>query len=220
MPVPKALVKLLEELKQQVDRNRKGVLELGKRQLLWAAMGQRTIDKKGLAIFGVGHRRRTALAMECVKWVMPQWSRRRPDDHMPMFLLNTAKDYLAGKVTERVASEWISRGWVHGDNLGCEYADRNDSDGQRLMLICHASVDAVKTALGDEEFDPDQIDAKATDGCRDVYELDASYRISLFVADHPNGKQAPGAVKRRREYWYWYLTEAAPRAYRTRLAGT
>ena len=179
-----------------------GVLALAYRQRIWAAMVPRLMNGNQ-AVQGTGLRRRTSLALSCVRRVLPFWEKAWPNDNGPGTLIELIENFFDNKVDRRVLySEQLAL-WARVDNLAYE------RDVVELMVGC-AACGAASTALVDEVFDPDNLELSASDEDRDAYQWDAAYYAAMVLAGGPP-RNAESSIERRRQFWEWYLSEAVPR---------
>jgi hypothetical protein len=205
MTIPDELRSAIDEAERQLALHRHGALELAQRQRLRAALGPRQA-------FGIGHRRRTALATFCVRRILPEWERLRPEDDFPHRLLSSAQSYLANHLERRAARALVGQGITHSDNVSYWGWKARDRDMRRVALICHAAAAVLSFASGDDKPSRFEADTSMTDDRLDAYSWDTSYLVALFVARGHPGK-AGEDVDRRRAFWRWYIHEAIPMAW-------
>jgi hypothetical protein len=205
MTIPEELRTAISEAEGNLASNPHGALELCCRQRIWTALGPRQA-------FGPGHRRRTYLAVACVRKILPAWEKLRPEDDMPHRLLQGVDDYLAGALDRKAARRLGGEGWTHSDNVSTWGWKAQDRSMQRVCTVCCAAVCALTAATGDDTPSRLQVDASLTDAMLDAYEWDTSYYVSLFLAGRHPGKPGEDSGQRR-QFWHWYIHEAAPMAW-------
>jgi hypothetical protein len=207
MTIPDDLRTAIPEAERNLASNPHGALELCCRQRIWTALGLRQA-------FGPGHRRRTNLAVFCVRKILPAWEKLRPADDMPHRLLQAVDEYLAGTLDRKAAVRLWGKGQTHGDNVSYAGWKAKDRSMQRVCLVCCAAVATLAKATGDDKPPRFDVDVSLTDRMLDAYQWDTSYYVSLFLGGGHPGK--PGEdIGRRREFWQWYIHEAAPMAWQS-----
>jgi hypothetical protein len=213
MPLPNKLTDLLRVAGHEVARDPCGALTLARRQEIWTALGP--VRRRGRrALRGPGLLRRFAVASQCVRQALPLWEGSRREDDMPQRLLQTAERYLARRVPFAKAKKLIGEGWLHADNVSVELADRNDLKGQSVTLVCYAASRALLVAVWDERFEPGMppFAGEDTYGSGDPESMDVSYLVAAARSGGWPTQGDPG-VKRRREFWRWYLEQAVSDAW-------
>jgi hypothetical protein len=207
MTIPDELQFAICDADRHLALQAQGALELSCRQRIWTALGPRQA-------FGPGHRRRTYLAVACVWKILPAWDKLRPEDDMPHRLLQGVDDYLAGTLDRKAARRLGGDGFTHSSNVNTWGWKAQDRTMQRMSLVCGAAAKALWAVTYDDKPFRLQVDASLTDAALDAYEWDTSYEVSLFVAGGHPGK--PGEdIGWRRQFWGWYIHEAAPMAWQS-----
>jgi hypothetical protein len=133
---------------------------------------------------------------------------------MPQRLLRAGEEYLARRITAAQAEDLINAGWVHGDGIDGDLANRPGAQAVNVGLVCHAASRALLVAVWDERFDPNQPppDWIGRYGSFDPESMDASYVVAAVVTGRwPNEKDSD--VEKRRAFWRWYLRKGVPRAW-------
>jgi Immunity protein Imm5 len=195
MAIPSGLQNLIQEANKSLSGHPQHDLNLGYRHGIWAAFGEN------------GHLRRTALALSCVRHVLPIWYRRFPSDDRLQQILNLAEKVISGDVTQEEAERESQKFWREIQQLGYE------DSGMAFTVGC-AAVASLDAAIFDENFDPDEIDFNLTDN-RDIEGNDAAFFAACAYAngavwDTISGK--PDSAKRL-EFWSWWLNVAVPNAW-------
>src|SRR5262245_60024742 len=93
MALSKDLEKVLHIALTGLATHPKGELILPHRKRIWTALGPRA-HEGARAVLGVGLQRRTALAVQCARQVLPLWERALPGDRRPHQILALAEQYL------------------------------------------------------------------------------------------------------------------------------
>jgi hypothetical protein len=212
MSLPAALADLLQIAAKEVAGDPCGALTLQCRHDICVALGAYRPRGSG-AIRGVGLRRRFNLAARCVRHVLPLWKAKLPEDKTPQRLLAGAETHLGKRFTYEQAKALIDEGWVHADDVGCEFGDRKDPEGFRVALVCYAASRAVSVAFRDERYhllvDPA---SGGKYGSGDPESMDVAYLAAAAISGgFPNPKGL--GTEARREYWRWYLRQAVPAAF-------
>jgi Immunity protein Imm5 len=128
---------------------------------------------------------------------------------LPQSLLSLGEQYLRQDVDFKYAMSKRKDGWVHCDDLSCQFYDEKNPRGCIGVTVGYAAVQALTVALQDEEYDPDHLDDSLSDGSKDPESLDTSYNASILAAK--GSPQDPtSSVPARRRFWKWYLDEAIP----------
>lgn len=203
--LPQTLSDPVEAASEALRDDSEGHLALPLRRRVWAAMGPALRDENDRP-HGAGHRRRTSLAVLCVRHVLPLWEAAYPDNDGPQRMLALAEQVLSGAAPPDAADRSRGQFWTDVESLVYE---------DQLFVpsyVGYAAVDAVTTAQVDEEvegFDEGELDENL-----DADQWDASFFASLAFASGAPGEQGSDPA-RRREFWRWYLREAVPAAYTT-----
>jgi hypothetical protein len=123
------------------------------------------------------------------------------------------QDYLAGKL-DRKAARWLGgQAWTHADNVSYRAWKAGDRDRGRVALVCSAAVRAQDLATGNDKPVPIQLDSSLSDDMLDPYSWDTSYYVCRYVAGRVGWPDDD--VERRRQFWGWYIHEAAPMAWQS-----
>lgn len=164
-------------------------------------MGDLCVDE-GVASNCVGLRRRSKLAVMCLEHVLPFWNKAFPGNDFPERVLAMIKDYRTGILTYQSLDDILYSSWVDIDDLGNEFP--NEIAGN----IGYAAIKAARVAMSDEDFDPSNIDLNEKDEMFDIDEKDTSWwAASVYAGD--GYKSDDATVRRRREFWEWYIEHAA-----------
>ena len=195
----------IDEARDSVGANAEGRLTFARRQRIWAAMGPRTMDGI-MAVPGPGLRRRTCLAILCVELVVDRWSAAAPDEVTPTELTVLARRYVEGQATREEIWEKSHDFWT-----------RLDAGSEELPRAAYfAGAAAAKTAgvaLGDEYFEPRQIEDNGEDRLGDMPDEWDPALLACISYCGEGSSSPPDSEVRRRQFWEWYLTMAVPTAY-------
>lgn len=214
MSLPATLADLLRAGAREVDRDPCGALTLQRRHENVLALGP--YQQRGQGVLrGPGLRRRFALAAGCVRHALPLWEAKLPEDDTPHRLLRAAEAHLAKPRPRARMKGLIDEGWLHGDNVSGEFADRDDKDGLMVALLAYAASRAVWVALHDERYrllvGPEAGGWEY--GTGDPESEDAALLVSVAVSGGWPNSTGTGGTERRRKYWRWYLRRAVPAAF-------
>ena len=200
MIIPYFLRRVITDACHAVDSHPQHDLPLGYRHAIYAKMGPRL----GSSQDNTGHKRRTVLALFTVQHVLPLWEKARPDDDTPRNLLVKVEKILAG--IDQSTEEEVGRYWSYMDGVAAK------TQGRPPVGVGYAAVEALYTAVADEEFDPSAIDYNLSDEDVDPYEHDTAFAAAADYAGGPTWVPNSDATKRR-EFWHWWLSEAIPAAW-------
>ena len=178
-----------------------GDLALGRRELVYGALGDRA-GRPGAP--GPGWRRRAALALATCRHSLPIWERERPEDRLPHALLELVPPLLGPDADPAAARAAAGRLWGHAENMTQLLGP------PARMWVGFACAKAVEVALGDEWFDPDDVDPARTElglGL-DVSGVDTAFLAASAHADGPPWSD-DADPERRRAFWLWWLEQAA-----------
>jgi hypothetical protein len=205
MALSEELSRIIEAASEALAANADGELILPRRKRIWTALGPRLVEG-ARATRGVGLTRRTTLAGLCVRRVLELWTQAWPQNERPVQMLSIAEQYLNESLDFTQA--WNSKNMFWGELEKMLY------EGEHLieLNVGFAAANVVTTALNDERFDPQQIEADVMDDDLDPYEWDASLYASAAAAGGFTWETGSDAT-RRREFWQWYLNEAVPGAW-------
>lgn len=205
MSLPGVLIQAIEWAHVAVRKHPQHDLSLGYRQAIWAAMGPR--QRPSAAVNPVGLERRTTLAVEATRHVLPIWQQRFPNDTTPQQILDEVDRLLDGQVTIQQATDDRGNFWEYFDELVYQ-----DEDNTNAASVGTAAVQALSAAIFDEDFPANNIDYQRVDKGTDPYELDASFYAAAAYAGGAVWEETSSSAKRR-EFWEWWLNEAVPSAY-------
>jgi hypothetical protein len=214
MALPETLADLLSVAAQEVGRDPYGALTVQRRHEIVLALGPH--KKHGRGVFrGPGLRRRVALVASCVRYALPLWEAKLPEDDTPHRLLSAAEANLVKRKPRERMKHLIWEGWSHGDVVSCEFADRHDEGGLMVALLVHAASRVAWVALRDEMYTL-LIDPAAGGweyGASDPESTDAAFTVSVVVSGGWPNRTGLGGKDLRRQYWRWYLRRAVPAAF-------
>lgn len=167
--------------------NPRSHLELSHRRQIWIAYGP-ALQQPGWSI-------RTRLAIAAARHVLGNWQHTFPNDRMAEDALQFALDVSSGGIAQRAQfREMVGR-------FESIQATPQQDDGVNAGYAC---LKASRTAL----FDEDSQGPERTDDELDYQQWDASFYASLSAAGGGIWQQTSND-ERRREFWEWYLDEAA-----------
>ena len=107
--------------------------------------------------------------------MLPLWENARPDDDTPRNLLAKVEQILAGMYQS--SEEEVGRFWSYMDGVAAE------TQGRPPVGVGYAAVEALYTAVADEDFDPSAIDYDLTDEDVDPYEHDTAFAAAAPQLD-------------------------------------
>lgn len=192
--------------KQSLDASQEGELELPWRKRLWAALGPRLVQGQR-AVIGTGLRRRVHLAKLSVSHVIDLWDALWPQDSGPEKMMVVAEQFLAGSISFEVAWREKNAFWGHVESMLAKMGQSSQS------YVGFAAANVVTVALNDELFDVETIGSDGhKDEDLDPYEWDASYYASGAYAYGLPGEDGASQL-RRREFWDWWIRDAAESAW-------
>lgn len=200
------LAKALNLASESLSANADGELALSCRKRIWTAFGPLLMDTEDVyAILGVGLFRRTTLAILCARHMLDVWEQELPENKDPHHLLEMAERYMKKLTDLDTIREKMDSFWVEIEALLYE---REDS-----IAVCAglAAYSACRTAVYDEDFEPDNVD-DLTDDDLEPYDWDAGYLAALVYAGGGKWNEESNATQRR-QFWEWYLKEAVPKAW-------
>jgi len=206
MIIPYSLRRVIKDALNVVEHHPEHDLPLGYRHAIYAKLGPRLEVSRNNA----GHKRRTVLAFLTVQHVLPLWEKARPHDDTPHQILAKVEQVMssweAGSLDLQSVQREAGEFWTYMDNVALE------SSGKDVVEVGYAAVEALHTAVADEEFDPSAIDYNLTDEDVDAYEHDAAFAATVNYAGGATWEPDSDATKRR-EFWSWWLTSAIPAAW-------
>lgn len=200
MTIPTDLMTNISNAKDSIRNDPQNRLALAMRQRIWKAMGPDTR-------LGVGHKRRTRLAILCTQKVLALWHNKFAENDGPDIMLSIAEKFIEQQIDKKEATK------IH-DNFLTEVANMPKKyDGHldfRPSMVGDAAVSALTTALVDCEFK--QISDDIDDFDNDPETWECSVLASMAYA---NDQPALGLFEADKmyEFWNWYLDEAVPQAY-------
>lgn len=200
MIIPYSLKRVIHDGCCVVERHPQHDLPLGYRHAIYAQIG----GPLGMCQDNTAHKRRTVLALLTVQHVLPIWEKARPNDKTPHNLLGKVEQVLAG--ISQSTEEEVGEFWSYMDGVAAE------TEGGPPVGVGYAAVEALHTAVADEEFNPLAIDYSLTDEDVDPYEHDTAFAAAADYAGGPTWEPKSDASKRR-EFWHWWLSEAIPAAW-------
>jgi immunity protein Imm5 of predicted polymorphic toxin system len=186
----------VEQAAAQLAAEPHGDLPVGSRQIVWAALGPRGGDP------GPGWRRRAELAIATCEHVLPLWEEDRPGDTQPHAVLALARAALDDAAVREEARAQAGRLWARTDNI-----TQLSGDPARAM-VGYACAKAVDVVLYDENFDPDDLDPERIEEFPLPSNVDTAYMAAAAVSGGLPGQEGTD-VEARREFWRWWLSEAA-----------
>jgi hypothetical protein len=205
MALPTELNEALQIASAKLSSNINGELVLSERKRVWRALGERLVEGNR-AKRGLGLNRRVKLATLCVRKVLVLWQEVWPEKTGPQEMLLTTEQYLSDSIDYETAWKRVNSFWGEMETLIC--------DGEHLTVINvgFAASNMVNTALFDEKFNPNNLEEEILDDNLDPYEWDASFYASAAYSTGFSWEEQSDPL-RRREFWEWYLNEAAPSAW-------
>lgn len=198
------LTELINIAKDEVNKHPNGELILPLRKSIYKLLGEHKDDEEGHAILTQGLLRRTELAIFCVNKVMPIWNNVLASDTTPSTILENIKEYIVGRLTWDYLWEIPNSYWTVLDNYIIE---NNNYDN--ALYVGYASINALYVVLNDEDFDEDNEDLLDQD--LDPYTWDTAFYSSLAYSESEQYNEET-KIRKRREFWLWYLDEAIPKA--------
>lgn len=213
MSIPTALHQTIEDAVNALCCHPQHDLNLGYRQAIWAVFGPR-IDVSQMGT-NSGYKRRVILSILTARHVLPIWEGVWPDDDTPYRLLKNAEQVLKGTFDVKMAQDYRDEVWTKLENLASK-PDRQSLEYQKPISAGFSAINALCTALQDEEFDSANINCDLTDTDVDAYDNDSSFWAAAAYANGGIWEPKSDAVKRR-EFWDWWLTKAVPSAWQAVL---
>jgi hypothetical protein len=209
MNIPSQLEKVINKSLKAVDSHPQHDLNLGYRQAIWTALDYSNNDNliSQNNSNNLGHQRRAFLANLTIAYVLPIWYQEFPHDNLPQYLLSEADKLTRGMVEKEIAEQDYNNFLSYMNQLG--YTKSN-----MAFTVGYGAVQALGTALYDENFAPDDIDYEITDS-QDSEGNDASFFAACAYANGPIWKAKSNSQKRR-EFWQWWLKTAVPQSYNIR----
>ncbi len=193
------LTEIQEQALAAVEADPNGHLRLGLREMIWAEFGPRATSDSYLS---VPHRQRIELAVAGVRRVLPLWKQTYPDSDIPSVALS-AIDAIThgGEIGD--ASDTFDELWEAVMDLALERPFPE-------VAVGFAAVQALSTAMYDQFFDPDDLEADREDG-DDPESFDSAYYAAVAAA-HGRPEDSGSDPQRRFEFWKWWLTDAVETA--------
>lgn len=173
------------------------------RAAIWDAMGPK--ERYSSPATDEGHRRRALLAVMAAQQVLSIWRRSWPDDSTADEALAAASQVISGE-EQPTESSWklLEDLWLRIDNLA--------GSNFPAAMAGLSAVTAYRTALEDEEFEPDSA-GELGKWVTDVGDQEAASLASLAAAGGSFANPQSSRAERLR-FWRWWLDEAVPAAYR------
>jgi len=156
-----------------------------------------------------GLKRRVNLAILAAEKVLPFWEKVYPGNGLPQRCLQLARQVLHGQVDDNEAWKQRDLLWAKLVEMGNE-----DRENQAVQGAGFSAVQVLTAVLRDERFDPGQIDLNLTDADINPDEMDSAFFAAAAYADGAVWDDASDSGKRR-EFWEWWLKEAAPMVWGT-----
>ncbi|MEJ8857872.1 Imm5 family immunity protein [Variovorax robiniae] len=191
----------IQVARHALGQDRNGELRLPERKAIWAAMGP-TVVENGKPVLALGSRRRLRLAILTAEHVLPVWAKDFPANQEPQHMLAVAEKWLAGHADFQAA-------WMLRNSFWSELSNIQSVEAAAGFATCQV----LATALGDEKFTPQSLNAPSCDQQLDPDQWDAGFYASIAHAGAAPWEQENAAGKRR-AFWQWYLAEAVPQAWR------
>jgi len=194
------LTEIQEQALEAIKADPNGHLRLGLREMIWAEFGPRATPDTYLS---VPHRQRIELAVAGVRHVLPLWEQRYPDSDIPTVALSAIDAITHGEIGD--ASDTFDELWEAVMHLALERPFPE-------VAVGFAAVQALSTAMYDQFFDADDLDADREDG-DDPESFDSAYYASVAAA-HGQLSDPQSSSELRLNFWTWWLTEALEAANR------
>ena len=197
---------LLKVCRTSLSQNRLGALELEYRLLIWQSFGAVSY-RQGQLLYGVGWRCRTQLDRLCVEYVLPHWRRVFPQSDEPEQLLMLTDRFAQKKVDQ--ATLKLAREKARTQVLHLMNTFQNQSAFGVLLAACRMTT----TYLSDEIILTSRLHSIETlkeDFQIDVQELDTAWHASMVYSGMEYDPTTSKVIRRRREFWKWYLQKAVP----------
>jgi hypothetical protein len=158
------------------------------------------------------------LAVITAEYVQSIWQQEMPQNALPAQLIDTSKRLLRGEIKSELASIQIDHAWEELEDLGSTPADMRI--GSRPFYAGAAAAQALTETLGFRPFDYLDIDNNTSNSDLDQGTTDAAWYASIAYAGRENWEPFAALEKgpaptpeKRKEFWDWWLLEAAPRAW-------
>lgn len=197
----KELATQIEIALTEVSGDSKGILSIGRRMKINAAM----IDDRNAER---SYRIRISLQKECVRHVQHLWATAFPDNSSLDDMLILARQVVQRQAWPDQAEMEAHRFFQSFDRAAVNPANDRaimvaDAAQQLVISACYPDpyADIDETLEDDDELLPDS--------------LECSYACACAVAGGMNWRAAAEVdVEARRSFWLWYLDEAIPSALR------
>ena len=180
-----------------------GILSLPTRKKIWLSMGEIDFEsEKHTTNLNEGCKKRIELAKGCVKKVLPEWDKIRPEDDRPKKILKLVDNCLKGKVS---LSE-------------IELQTKSFSDEMQIMIDNNPSEIAYEVSMAaiyvsyflfhDDPLLQEDDDIECLDNELDPDMWDSSYEayrvyINTDEVENEEMKKVKGI-----EFWLWYIEQA------------
>lgn len=193
----------MNEAENMIELNVRGELVLPIRKKIWRSFGsyQSNPDSDNIT---VGLKRRTRLAILCVKKVISIWEKVADDDDRPLEMIDLAERYIEGSINY----SYIYKRW--NDFVTDLIYLASDEAFLYAAEVVFASTKAVGIVLKDEELIRYEKDTQLDENL-DSFTWDASYFSAIAYSG--SGPWDNTNIEKRREFWLWYINEAVPQAY-------
>ena len=177
-------------------------LPLGARQWIWTCLG---IKDRIRGIASVGHYRRYRLARCSVGKIIPIWLTKYPDAKLIEDMIASSQ-----KIMERAISldEGIRQFEKYQFLEGSLPTPKGDYAHARANAVALVASRLVFTAIYDEEFDEESINVSLSNRTLDGFTYDVALGACCVYANGAEGNRDSDPM-RRREFWLWWLKEAA-----------
>lgn len=184
---------------EALDSSEDGSLKLLHRKAIWRASHH---NPSGDHSAQITRDRRVALDILCVEHAMPIWKEFFPDDEGPQRMLSIASHLVDSDVSIDEAQRARDKFYV--DSV----EDRDyEQDQIPAMFVAHAAANTVITAMVKDI--EDAIPSVETDQDLDPDAYLPSYLCASACAGGLDINHVI-SVKRRRDFWKWYLHVAIP----------
>jgi hypothetical protein len=200
MEIPKSLLEVIKNATKYVERDSQNHLVLGYRQKIWSQFGPRlnskTPDSKK------AHKKRTYLALQAFKKVLPFWVKKWPKDRLALNIFLEIEQFLDGKIQIKD---------FRAQELMTEMDNKGVVDGAECfeIMVGYCGVAAMQVAIFDEDFDEDNIDVLQKEPF-DAFDFDTAFIAEKVYSKGETDNRA------RKEFWQWYLNQAVISAWNYR----
>ena len=203
MLLPNNLLQAIEQAYTAMLNHPQHDLNLGNRHSIWVALGAR-INPSSMKNNDDGLKKRTTLAILSTQHILSLWESIYPENALPHQILKEAEKVLVKEIDSTTAWNHRNKFWNQIVDLGNE-----DEQSQIILGVALSAVQALTTALQDENFDPLNINYNLTDADIDPDDMDASFFAASVYANGAVWNLESGPLLRR-EFWEWWLKQAVP----------